>query len=71
MKDGKYGFASTAIDRTTEAIYDDYEFQDEYLVVTKDGESGYIDIEGQFTTDPEKKYFNCIDWEYRAYEDSF
>ena len=70
VKDGKYGFASTTIDVTTEAIYDDYEFQDEYLVVTKDGESGYIDIDGKFTTDPEKKHFNCINWEYKAWEES-
>lgn len=69
MKDGKYGFASISIGKTTDAIYDDYEYKEEYLVVIKDGERGHIDIEGQFTTDPEKKYFNYIDWHYKAIEE--
>ena len=71
VKDGKYGFNSISIGTTTDAIYDDYEYEEEHLAVIKDGERGYIDIEGQFTTDPEKKYFNCIDWHYKAMKEGW
>ena len=64
IKNGKYGFASISPRVTAEAIYDDYEWENDYLVVTKDGEKGYIDINGQFTTDPDKKHFDCINWQY-------
>ena len=44
----------------TEAVYDSHELgDDDYLEVVKDGVKGYIDAQGQFTTDEDERYFSA------------
>lgn len=55
-KDGKYGFAIIGSDFISEAVYEECEIDnDEYLQVRLEGVWGYIDENGQFTTDPDEK----------------
>ena len=55
-KDAKYGFFMNGM--LTDAIYDSGDInENEILVVTKDGETGYINEAGEFTTDPDEAYF--------------
>ena len=60
-KDGKYGFAMIGYDLITEPVYESYEIESgtEYLEVVKDGVSGYIDGEGNFTTDQDERFFHA------------
>ena len=54
----KQGFVSLGAKVATGALYDACEFDEEkYLVVSKDGAKGYLDISGNFTTDESRKYF--------------
>lgn len=58
-KDAKYGFFMNGM--LTDAIYDSGDInENEILVVTKDGETGYINEAGEFTTDPEEAYFSIF-----------
>lgn len=57
-KNDKYGFASLSTKVVTEAIYEGYDNRGNYLEVIKDGERGWIDNNGNFTTDPEEKSFD-------------
>ena len=42
------------------AEYEAYEMTEtDYLQVIKDGETGYIDADGRFTTDEDERYFNA------------
>ena len=59
-KDGKYGFSMVYESLMTEAVYDSHELgEDDYLEVVKDGVKGYIDAQGQFTTDEDERYFSA------------
>ncbi len=59
-KDGKIGFTMLDSDVITETIYDNSELDEgEYLIVVKDGVSGYIDINGHFTEKEDEKYFHA------------
>ena len=54
----KIGYVSLGARATTDALYDGCELDEEgYLIVFKDGEKGYLDRSGNFTTDESRKYF--------------
>lgn len=58
-KEGKEGYAMMNTGIITEAVYDSSDIlDDEYLSVTYNGQSGYIDADGQFTTDEDEAFFN-------------
>lgn len=59
-KDGKNGFAMSGTGLITEPEYDDFEIvEHEYLKVYKNGEEGYIDEDGHFTTDEDMRFFHA------------
>lgn len=59
-KNGKYGFSMLGSDIVTQAIYDDFEVNEsETLEVVKDGITGYLDQEGNFTQDEDDAYFHA------------
>ena len=65
-KNEKWGFVSISSGIRTDAIYDDFRYdEDSYLEVIKEGKVGYIDSMGNFTENPEEKSFNG------RYEDYF
>ena len=56
----KQGYVSLAAKVATGALYDACELDDDgFLVVSKDGVKGYIDVSGNFTLDESCKYFSA------------
>lgn len=61
VKDGKSGFSMVYEGITTEAVYEDCEIEcDAYLEVVKDGVKGFIDSNGEFTTNEDEAHFGAF-----------